>query len=187
VPLFAILFWELEPFCYFRISSKANVISVVFYFPHHSDTGRLRVKPTRAVILLNGYAEEKPRSEVYTLQPAGHLPKFCNGTPTPNAMKRHKAMHTISTLNLCGWQSTLPPPHTHIPRRLHRAINSRLNTASQPSNGSNTSQCTVSSHLCLASSKVGGGGAVRDGRTNVGMMPSAACVAHISNGCSETK
>ena len=50
------------------------------------------------------------------------------------------------------------------------AISSRLNTASQPSKGSNTSQCTVSSHLCLASSMVGGGGAVREGRTNFGMV-----------------
>ena len=61
----------------------------------------------------------------------------------------------------------------------HIAINSRLNTASQPSKGSNTSQCTVSSHLCLASSMVGGGGAVREGRTNFGIVVlSAAYVSY---------
>ena len=102
-----------------------------------------------------------------------------------NATKNYKPVDIISLFNICI--EKVPYHHHNLwesAGELHKAINSRLNTVSQPSKGSNTSQYTVSSHFCLASSAVGGGGAVRDGRASFGIVVlSAACTCACSFGC----
>lgn len=107
--------------------------------------------------------------------------------PVSNATKNYKPVDIISLFNICI-EKVPYHYHNHNPREsageLHKAINSRLNTVSQPSKGSNTSQYTVSSHFCLASSAVGGGGAVRDGSANFGIVVlSAACTWACSFAC----
>src|SRR5258706_15887635 len=87
-------------------------------------------------------------------------------------------MQNLCTLSVFSTSRILKSTsRTHRELHNHIAVNSRRNTVPQPSNGSNTSQCTDSSHLCLASSTVGGGGANREGRPNFGIGGlSAACV-----------
>src|SRR5258706_15929435 len=84
-------------------------------------------------------------------------------------------MQNLCTLSVFSTSRILKSTsRTHRELHNHIAVNSRRNTVPQPSNGSNTSQCTDSSHLCLASSTVGGGGADGGGGPNVGVVGLAA-------------
>lgn len=114
------------------------------------------------------------------------LQRAWRGLPTP-PRSYNASLCTCTLLSVLSTCRIAKYLHTHrvASQYNHMTSNSRRNTVSQPSNGSNTSQCTVSSHLCLASSAVGGGGAVREGRANFGIVVlSAACVL-LRGWCSE--